>query len=94
MNWFKEIAAAGALLVMLAWQPGALAGEPVDINTASAAVLAETIDGVGPTRAESIVAYRDANGPFHSVDDLTLVSGIGQATVDGNRSRLRVGPAE
>jgi len=64
--------------------------EPVDINTADAAVIAATISGIGPARAEAIVSFRDANGPFGSVDDLVLVKGIGMATVDKNRNKLVV----
>ncbi|MDB4409567.1 helix-hairpin-helix domain-containing protein [Gammaproteobacteria bacterium] len=62
----------------------------VDINTASASVLASAIDGVGESKAASIVAYRDANGPFSSVDDLANVRGIGAATIDKNRANLTV----
>lgn len=66
-------------------QPGANKGAPakpgsakVNINKADAAQL-ETLPGVGPSTAEKIVAYRKANGPFRSVDELTRVSGIGEA---------------
>ena len=64
--------------------------ESVDINTASASVLASAIDGVGEKKAATIVAYRDANGPFSSVDELAAVKGIGAATVDRNRQNLIV----
>ena len=60
----------------------------VDINAADAARLAETIVGIGPARAEAIVAFRNSNGPFKSVDDLMLVKGIGGTTVEKNRDRL------
>jgi len=43
--------------------------EAVDINTADASTLASAIDGVGEKKAATIVAYRDAHGPFNSVDD-------------------------
>lgn len=57
---------------------GAAAGPsmPVNINTADAALL-DTLPGIGPTTAAKIVAEREANGPFASVDDLGRVSGIG-----------------
>jgi competence protein ComEA len=64
--------------------------ESVDINTASASVLASTIDGVGENKAATIVAYRDAYGPFNSVDELAKVKGIGDATIDKNRDNLMV----
>ena len=70
----------------------AVAAEPVDINRADAAQLA-TLNGVGPAKAESIVAYREKNGPFQSVDQLAEVKGIGLKTVDKNRDMLRIGGA-
>ena len=64
---------------------------PVNINTADAGALAAAMKGVGQKRAEAIVAYRKAHGPFHSVDGLTAIHGIGQATVDKNRENLTTG---
>jgi len=75
-------------LVLLAWSLVAMAAA-VNINQADAKLLA-TLDGVGPQKAAAIVAYRDANGPFRSVDDLAKVKGIGAATVDKNRSMISV----
>ncbi|MFR9170171.1 MAG: ComEA family DNA-binding protein, partial [Gordonibacter urolithinfaciens] len=48
----------------------------VNINTASATQL-DTLPGVGASTAEKIVADREANGPFKTVEDLKRVSGIG-----------------
>lgn len=60
-------------------------GEPVgagavDLNTADAAAL-ESLPGVGPVTASAILAWRSANGPFTSVDQLVEVDGIGPATL-------------
>lgn len=60
----------------------------INVNTASADALAELLTGVGPKKAEAIVAYREANGPFKVVDDLLNVKGIGQATLEKNRDRI------
>ena len=81
------------LLATMAFLCGTLAfaGEPVDINTASAEVLAETISGVGIKRAQAIVTHRQENGPFLTVDDLVDVSGVGQTTVDRSRDLLTIG---
>ena len=49
----------------------------VNINTASAAEL-QTLSGIGPSMAQSIIDERTKNGPFASVDDLMRVSGIGE----------------
>jgi competence protein ComEA len=63
---------------------------PVNINTADATALAQTIDGVGPKLAVAIVDYRDSNGPFQSVDELERVKGIGAKTVEKNRNKITV----
>jgi competence protein ComEA len=67
-----------------------LAGDTININTADKETLM-AIKGVGEKRAEAIIAYREQNGPFKSVDDLAAVQGIGQAIVDANRDLLTVG---
>jgi competence protein ComEA len=61
----------------------------ININTADAAAL-ETLPGIGPTYAARIVDYRDQNGPFTSVEELTLVKGIGPATLEGMRDLVVV----
>jgi competence protein ComEA len=66
------------------------ADAPLDLNAADAATLADVMVGVGPAKAEAIVEYRAAHGPFSSVDDLALVKGIGSATIEQNRARLTV----
>lgn len=70
--------------------PGA-AGGAVDVNTADAVAL-EALPGVGPSIAQAIVEWREANGPFASVDELEDVPGIGPATLDEIRESARVGP--
>ena len=62
----------------------------VNINTASATELAEALSGVGGARAEAIVRYREQFGPFESIEELSEVSGIGSATVERNRARIRI----
>lgn len=63
---------------------------PLDINTASAELLAEHLERVGKVRAEAIVAWREENGSFSSIDQLVLVPGISQSVLDLNRDRLTV----
>jgi len=67
---------------------------PVDINTADATTLARELNGVGPARAQAIVAYRNEHGPFKSVDDLRLVKNMPQKVIDNNRELLRVDGAK
>ena len=61
---------------------------PVDINTADVSTLAAELNGVGTSKAAAIVAYREANGPFLRIEDLSNVKGIGVKTVEKNRSNL------
>lgn len=56
----------------------------VNINAADASALAATLKGVGESRAQEIVRYREAYGPFASVEELMEVKGIGQSTLDTN----------
>lgn len=83
-----------ALISALSLGGGALANSPVDINAAGAEALAEAIKGVGLKRAEAIVAYRDKNGPFATVDDLAKVQGVGERTIEGSRANLMVQPGK
>lgn len=62
----------------------------VDLNTASQAEL-ETINGVGPKKAQAIIEYRQKNGPFKSADDLDKVPGFGKKSVDEVRKDITVG---
>jgi competence protein ComEA len=82
-----------ALLLSLMLAFAAHAAEPVNINTADAATMAERLNGVGESKAEAIVAYREQHGPFKSIDQLALVKGIGLKTVEKNRELLSVGGA-
>ena len=62
----------------------------VDLNTADAETLQRELNGIGQVKAKAIVEYREANGPFTSVDELLEVKGIGASTLDKNRSKLSV----
>lgn len=63
---------------------------PVDINTANAETLSAELDGVGMSKAKAIVEYREKHGPFKNPEDLSLVKGIGDRTVELNRANIRV----
>lgn len=68
----------------------AFAAQPVNVNTADAGTIAANLKGVGQSKAEAIVAYREKNGAFKSVDDLVKVKGIGEKTVAANRELILV----
>ena len=59
----------------------------VSLNSAGVEEL-QTLTGIGPKTAASIVAWRDREGPFESVDQLMAVKGIGEMTLSRIRDRL------
>ena len=60
----------------------------VNINTADAETLSSELSGVGQSKAEAIVAYREQHGPYKNIEDLVNVKGIGTATIDKNKSKI------
>lgn len=59
----------------------------VNLNTATAEEL-QTIHGIGPKKAQAIIAYRKAHGPFKSIDELDNVPGFGEKTIARIRGEL------
>ena len=78
------------LIALLALPCYLSAADKVNINTASREILMSEIKGVGEKRADAIIAYREQNGPFKSVDELRNVTGVGQSILDENRDSLTV----
>ncbi|MGG3033673.1 helix-hairpin-helix domain-containing protein [Bacillus stercoris] len=70
-------------------QSGGGKGEPVNINTATLEEL-QGISGVGPSKAEAIIAYREENGRFQTIEDITKVSGIGEKSFEKIKSSISV----
>ncbi len=62
----------------------------ININTADAQVMAGAMKGIGLKKAQAIVDYREANGAFINIQDLSSVSGIGEKTVAKNANLLTV----
>lgn len=65
------------------------AADLVDINRADAAMLT-TLPGIGPKTAGKITAYREANGPFKTVDELLNISGIGPQKLEKIRMLVKI----
>ena len=68
---------------------GAQADARVNLNTADATQL-QTLSGIGASKAAKIIAYREQQGPFKSIDDLLNVSGIGEKTLEALRDSICV----
>lgn len=66
-------------------------GRLIDVNRASESELT-ALRGIGPTLARRIVEYREANGPFQTLEDLVRVRGVGAAKLEGFRDQATVGP--
>jgi len=62
----------------------------VNINTAAAEVLVLELKGIGVKRAQAIVAYREANGPFRDVEQLQEIKGIGATIITQNLDKIRL----
>ena len=61
----------------------------ININTADSETL-QTLPGIGEKRAEDIIAYREAHGPFRIAEDLTRVKGIGESILAGLLEQITV----
>lgn len=72
-----------------AGSPGAASAGPIDLNRATLAEL-DTLPRIGPSLAQRILDWRDANGGFTSVDELREVSGIGDKTFESLRELVTV----
>ena len=84
---FQKFAALAFALTLVA--PALLlAATPVNVNKADAATIASSLDGIGQSKAQAIVDWREAHGPFKTADDLAQVKGIGAATLERNREAI------
>jgi competence protein ComEA len=63
----------------------------IDLNTASEVLLA-TLPSIGPVKAQAIIAYRDRNGPFASIQEITRVSGVGPSNYETISNLVTVSP--
>jgi len=84
--WFVS----ASLCLALVFAAPAVAAEPVNLNQANAEKLT-SLDGIGEVLAERIVEFRQANGGFDSVGQLSKVEGIGAKTVAALEGRVAVG---
>ncbi len=79
------------LLICLTLPMSVFAEISVNINTADRDTLVSMLNGVGEKKADAIIAYREENGPFNSIEELTNVNGIGENTLEKNQEILTTG---
>ena len=98
----KKMLLIGASLIALAGSAPAIAAsaektrslvseqtqQQVNINSASAVEIAKALKGVGLKTAKAVVAYREANGAFESLESIAMVKGIGSKTLKKNSARI------
>jgi competence protein ComEA len=79
---FIPFISALCLSLMLSWSALSFgAGESINLNTANAQEIASALLGVGPVKAEAIIALRDELGGFTDINQLLKVKGIGESTI-------------
>ena len=86
----KRRISSAALAILLFAPLSAAAVDLLNINTADSATL-QTLNGIGPSKAQAIIDYRTQNGPFATIEDIMNVSGIGTATYNGIKDFITVG---
>jgi competence protein ComEA len=89
MKTITTTAAIAALVVSSAFSSITMA-TPVNINTASATQIAEALNGIGLSKAQAIVDYRESYGLFTSADEIVFVRGIGDSTFENNKGDILV----
>ena len=85
MKTITTLAALAALAIS-----SITAAAPVNINTADAAEIADALNGVGLSKAQAIVDYRQAYGLFSQANEIVFVRGIGESTYEKNKSDILV----
>ncbi len=84
MKWFKSLL-IGSWLASCSWMAVAA---PVNVNSADAKTIAASLKGIGPAKAQAIVAYREQHGPYKSQDDLLKVKGLGPKILEMNKQDI------
>ena len=74
--------------IMLSLIPISALAEPIDLNVASAQEIAETLDGIGRSKAQKIIEYRIRFGPIDTPEELLAIKGIGERTLEKNRAKI------
>lgn len=75
------------LCISFSLMAGAVEAAKININTATAEEFT-SLNGIGPAKAKAIVEYRKQIGEFKSLEELTMVKGIGESTINQNKEKL------
>jgi competence protein ComEA len=86
----RQVSRLGVLVVALYAGLAFAAPSSVNVNMADAQTIADVLKGVGLSRAQAIVAYREQNGDFRDVYELSNIKGIGERTVERNEAKIRL----
>ena len=89
-SYIKYLWILSTLILGMSFSYVAQAKNMVNINTANAAQLS-TLDLIGIKRAADIISFREENGSFKFIEEITKVKGVGVKTLERNRDRLTVG---
>ena len=86
----RQVSRLGLLVAALYAGLAFAAPTSVNVNLADAQTIADVLKGVGLSRAQAIVAYREQNGDFRDVYELSNIKGIGERTVERNEAKIRL----
>jgi competence protein ComEA len=87
---FKGILKSVSIALLACFVSFSALAAKINVNTADVEMLAAGLNGVGPTIAQRIIEYREANGPFTSIEHLMEVRGIGEAILEKNLEELSI----
>lgn len=76
------------LSLLLALPVTSFSADIININTADKETLMSVIKGVGEKKAEAIIQYREKNGAFKSIDELSNIKGIDIGILEKNKDKL------
>ena len=85
MKTINTLAALAALVIS-----SVTSAATVNINTASAEEISEALNGIGLSKAQAIIDYREAYGLFSQADEIVFVRGIGESTYENNKTDILV----
>jgi competence protein ComEA len=77
-----------ALSISLLFSTLPVLAEPVNINTADAKTISSNLNGIGIVKAQAVIEYRKIHGKFTSINNLSVVKGIGEKTIIKNKDNI------